>query len=539
MDIANVGAFLGGASQGVDHGMDLYAKYDEMKQKNQEREQQRLMMAKTQQLAKDGVFKNDPVAGAKQLGEYGAELGRMDWYQQYSKTSDELQKAKSQKSGMKAYVASHTSAADTAKYLNEFSTDAGMANRFAAITNPDGSITMQGMGDDPKVGKRFANLKELQNDTLMFLAPTMLSPEQLMEYDTKREKAQTDIGLGQAQTRGADATTGKTIAETETENVQRAPKTGLILAQTEGAHAGAVQSYASANLANTQGQDIRDTKGARVGQMYSNIRRTDAETSRDVATLPLDMQRTNLGNQGLAVQNVAAKRAEREAEMTAVPRMNEVAANSVAAQANAITAGVAATQAVPRGKVAIRGQELENQGRETQNAAARRAEEEARMTQGPRMAAAAAGSVKAQADAIEATVKAAQAGRRSEAEIREIERRGDYYAQGKGTARMEDVKSAIGPYVVKEDVLNSGRLTIDQQEGAMAGMTAAIMDETGAKNWQAAAAANEVLRNLGPKMIREIDTQKGTVTLRDGSIRKVGKTAALTAVRLKRAAEGK
>ena len=105
-DVANVGAFLGGANQGVGQGMDLYAKYDELKTKNEARAKQRAMEQKVQELAQTGLFKTDPVAATKQLGQFAAETGDFETYSKYTQTAEELQKADQQKSGMNAFAGS-------------------------------------------------------------------------------------------------------------------------------------------------------------------------------------------------------------------------------------------------------------------------------------------------------------------------------------------------------------------------------------------------------------------------------------------------
>jgi hypothetical protein len=437
-DVSEVGAFLGGATQGVNQGMDLYAKYDELRTKNEARQKQRSMEQKIQELAP--MFKTDPVGATKLAGEHAASIGDFDTYQKFVTTAEATQKADALKSGMNAFTGSAVSYQEGATHLNDWARKSGMPTQFQPISNPDGSVTMLGMGTDPKVGKRYTSLQDFHHDTMTLLAPTMLGPGEAMKFEGEQALKESQIGLAGAQTEGAKATTAGKLIENQYAPAMSEAKIGSELAQ-------GAASRASANLAGTQAGDIAATRPGR-----------------------LALQNENLAQEQLA---------------TAV-KSQTVGADIIKA--------------------------------ETAAQAAQREEQTAQLTQGDKIAVVKADTVKARADAAKAESEAANAGLNADVERRAKEAQIDWTKSGKGAQTNASIFNAIKPYVNELPGVHEPY----EDGGAMAGLTAAIMEETGGKDWQAAQVANDVLKNY--KAVTEYNPGTGEVVIQGRRV-KVGAQA--------------
>jgi hypothetical protein len=299
------------------------------------------MELKVQELAKSGLFKTDPVAAMKQMGEHAASVGDFDAYQKYTTTADATQKAASDKSGMLAVAASMTSPNDTAKYLNEWSKAAGMAGNYQPVTNPDGTFTMLGMGTDPKVGKKYTSLQELNHDTMMLLAPSLLGPEKGLGFGT-------DVAYKEAQTHGAEATAGHQEALTTSEEIGQKwidPKAKADIAQSGAA---VRASDASANLSGVQANRIGELLPYEVAGKAE-----DVTAQQEANRLASDIHGSKV-SEAVTTAN-AARRAEFEAVDTAPARKAAIEADAVAKLATAAEGTVKAQYAGPEAEASLAG----------------------------------------------------------------------------------------------------------------------------------------------------------------------------------------
>jgi hypothetical protein len=180
MDIANIGAALGGASQGVGRGMDLYARYQEIADQNRKRETEQKVAGKVQELAQSGVFQNDPQQGMRLLGDFYGTLGDPENMQKYMGAADKLQKERGTKEGLAAYAVSQVSPEQAVNHLNEFAKTMRLGSNFGFTRNPDNSFSVSGFGG--AAPKTYASAEEFHNDTLQFLAPMILEPKDALEF---------------------------------------------------------------------------------------------------------------------------------------------------------------------------------------------------------------------------------------------------------------------------------------------------------------------------------------------------------------------
>jgi len=244
ISFSEIGQALGGVSQGVNQGMDLYAKYDQMSEEGRKRQNQRKAEAKVAEMAKTGLFKSDPEAASRELGDFYAGLGDYDNMTKYTGAADELQKKNATRAGLKFFATSGVSPQTAINHLNEMSKTLKLGRQFNYVTNPDGTFSVGGLGEDPKAMQTFANPQEFSDAGLKFIAPLILEPKEALEFGGK-QRAQA------AETKANEAQAGLAQAKAGTEQAQQqyiGPLAQAEIAQ-RGASAGASAASAAASRA--------------------------------------------------------------------------------------------------------------------------------------------------------------------------------------------------------------------------------------------------------------------------------------------------
>ena len=106
----------------------------------------------------------------------------------------------------------------------------------------------------------------------------MLGPEKMMEYETNK-------GLKEAQTHGAEAQAGHAEAETGAVQAHTPQIAAIDRANIGQSEAAAGSAWASAGLARTQAGDIQATRGARLGEIGARVRGQEIENILGESTL--------------------------------------------------------------------------------------------------------------------------------------------------------------------------------------------------------------------------------------------------------------
>lgn len=516
--INELGAALGGASQGAGQGLDMYAKYADIADKNRQRQTQQKIQAKIGEMAKTGIFQSDPETAMRQIGDAYAGEGDAQNYMQYIKSADELQKQRGVKAGAQVYAASMVSPEETAKHIDTYNAvQKNGAAPASYVRNPDGSFSFNFGGG----AKNYKNLEDFHRDALRYVAPGTLAPEKWAELESQTAERDAGTQLKGAQTGLVGAQAGEIgallpgkVTLQGTEAAQQRAQTGYLGAL--GAESGTRSAENRALLPYKVGQ-----ASAEIGatDALAEGRRADTEFNRETMGPRIQEAR---GKGALAEMEVGAYGPRLQAELAG----KQASTTEVGARTGAIQQSTAEARMLQGGKLTGQQMELYQKAREIINepasTALKLAEAHAQIdslvaqTEGRKQDT-------AQSAGLYPGKKAQQA-----AETDLTRSQTEYNREGRGQMRAGAAAAEIKPYV-EESVDLVTPPPIYGDEAHLGDMRDAVMTGTGSKDGQRAAAlGHRALQALDQAMKRRehIAFRSGNMILANGESLPIGAEAA-------------
>src|SRR6185503_18096549 len=98
-----LGNSASGAMSGFNTGLDLYAKYSEIKAQEDQRQRQQKITDGITGMVQNGEM-NDPLEAAKKIAQLHLSAGDADGYMKYTQAAQGMQKVQQDKLGLQAYT---------------------------------------------------------------------------------------------------------------------------------------------------------------------------------------------------------------------------------------------------------------------------------------------------------------------------------------------------------------------------------------------------------------------------------------------------
>jgi hypothetical protein len=250
ISLAQVNSFAGGLAGGATEGLDLYAKFDAIKQEGENRQKRQNIETQIGELSKSGALK-DPIAGTEAIARLYYDNGFAEEGAKYSGTARELTKARNTKQGLETFGMIDADPFFATDSVNKFNEMVGNPTRYEGTPMGTG-FQLRTIGPNGKTSERVIS----DPDELRNIYSKLISPYLLDEQDPL--KSRSEIQENEAQTNQANVSSA-------TEMALAGPRQQLLQAQTADAAASAATRGATnaSEIARNQAQTnklVRETE---------------------------------------------------------------------------------------------------------------------------------------------------------------------------------------------------------------------------------------------------------------------------------------
>jgi hypothetical protein len=232
--------FAGGATQGATQGLDLYQKFDQIKQEGEERERRKSVENQIIELSKSGGFK-DPIEGSNKLAEIYLNAGFVEEGTKAAATARELTKARTTKQGLEAFSMVDADPFFATDSVNKFNESVGNPIRFEGTPMATG-FQLRTIAPGGKVTEKIIT----DPDELRSMYGKLISPYLLDEDDPL--KSRSEITKNEAAAEASKATSATQLAMAPFEQELAQARTGAAKAQAADAYASAASRGPEAAL---------------------------------------------------------------------------------------------------------------------------------------------------------------------------------------------------------------------------------------------------------------------------------------------------
>lgn len=245
-----IGEFGQGFSQGTGQGLDLYQRFQEIRDQGKKRQKQSDIENAVIDMHKSGKADKDPIGFANSVAELYRGQGDLDGYQKWTDAANSARDLKMQKLGVDAFAAAQVNPAAAVPLVNEMFKTYGNNNSIDLQQSPTGSRLVMNIGGKA-VTKDYTpeQADELAFQLLQMVEPYAMKPEQAGQLRVARATQEAQ----QKYQEGRLANEKELIPSQIGENVAQA-QSALASAAASGASAEYNRSRTATEEATRQGQ---------------------------------------------------------------------------------------------------------------------------------------------------------------------------------------------------------------------------------------------------------------------------------------------
>jgi hypothetical protein len=189
LDVGAIGAAAGGFGQGLNQGFDLVNKYQQIQEQRDQQRKRQEVEAVGAQIAKEGLFQSDPDKALGLMRDAYVKIGDLENANKFQQNLVANQQAAEKKLAFEAWEYMDLDPAESLTRINKLNTKRGINSQYNYVSNPDGTITVNGTKQGKQFAQNYANAMEFKSDFGEQIMGFVLSPEERIKYE-QEERSQ-------------------------------------------------------------------------------------------------------------------------------------------------------------------------------------------------------------------------------------------------------------------------------------------------------------------------------------------------------------